>query len=55
MTPQVQRILMTIVGAGLVVAAFLLPQTQTYLLPAGIGFLGWAAPAPGHAGDKVEP
>lgn len=52
MSPDVKRIIMTVLGAGLVVGAFLLPQTQAYLLPAGIGLLGWAAPAPGHGADK---
>lgn len=48
MSPDWLRLLMVMGGAACVVAATLLPSTKEILMPAGVGLIAWAAPAPGH-------
>ncbi len=46
--PTLLRALMALVALACFAAAHFFPSQADALVPVGVGFLGWATPAPGH-------
>lgn len=43
-----KQIVLAALGLGAIITGALVPAVGAYLIPAGTGLLGWAAPAPGR-------